>query len=637
MGPSGTSGGVFAGLTAKRLLVASPFMVVAIVLVALALLFMDLLSAARAYVGGESLWTKGQKEAVQQLQRYALSGSARDWQAYQAAIAVPLGDRAAREELEKPAPDYEIARRGLAAGGNHADDIDGMIRLFRWFRDDRLIDEAVRIWTAADGEIAQLTAAAEALHRRVGEGAGAAEVQPLLQRIDAIDARLTPLEVRFTATLGEATRHALALLKWALLGAALSLIAVGALAARGVARRGSHIEAQLRASEARLRSLWETTSDAVLIVAADHTIRFANPAVLKLFGYRAEELVGKELALLQPERLQAAHRHAVHRYVDSGVRRLDWNGTETVARHRNGSEFPVEIVFSELMLDGQRHFVGFVRDITKRKEAERAVLEANERLEQRVAERTHALQAANERLLELDRLKSQFLATMSHELRTPLNSILGFTSLMREGAAGPLTDEQLRQLGFVHASGEHLLALISDLLDLSRIESGHMDLATAPFDFAGVVQEVASNLKPMVAHKGLRLELHVPASLPLVGDRRKCYQVLLNLANNAVKFTERGSVTIAAVASAGRLRVSVSDTGIGVRPEQVGLLFEVFRQLDGSPRRTHEGTGLGLHLCRKLLDLMGGEIEVASEFGAGSCFTFSLPLRLRVPEAAPAH
>ena len=138
-----------------------------------------------------------------------------------------------------------------------------------------------------------------------------------------------------------------------------------------------------------------------------------------------------------------------------------------------------------MQLEGERLFVGFLRDITKRKEAERAVREANEQLEHRVAERTRELREANERLMELDRMKSQFLATMSHELRTPLNSILGFTSLMREGMAGPLTSEQQRQLGFVHSSGEHLLALINDLLDLSRIESGRMNVARAPFDFAG--------------------------------------------------------------------------------------------------------------------------------------------------------
>jgi signal transduction histidine kinase len=327
----------------------------------------------------------------------------------------------------------------------------------------------------------------------------------------------------------------------------------------------------------------------------------------------------------------------VQRYLQSGVRTLDWNGTEVMARHRDGHHFPVEIVFSELSLDGERHFVGFLRDITKRKDAERSVRDSNERLEQRVAERTRELREANERLVELDRMKSQFLATMSHELRTPLNSILGFTSLLREGLAGPLNEEQNRQLGFVHGSGEHLLALINDLLDLSRIESGRMDVAVAPFDFATVAAEVGVSLKPLIQKKGLRLEIKMPHTLPMVGDRRKCYQVLLNLTGNAVKFTERGHVRIDASALDGRLSASVSDTGIGIRPEQLRLLFEAFRQLDGTPRRVYEGAGLGLHLCRKLLDLMAGEIRVESEFRAGSRFSFSVPLDLnKVARAQPA-
>ncbi|HET7526740.1 MAG TPA: ATP-binding protein, partial [Burkholderiaceae bacterium] len=355
------------------------------------------------------------------------------------------------------------------------------------------------------------------------------------------------------------------------------------------------------------------------------------------FGYGANELDGQPLALLQPPRAYAAHREALQHYLQSGVRTRSWKGgVETLARHRSGREFPVELMFSELWLDGERHFVGFLRDITKRKEAERAVHDSNERLEQRVAERTRELREANERLMELDRMKSQFLATMSHELRTPLNSILGFTSLMREGLSGPLTDEQRRQLGFVHASGEHLLALINDLLDLSRIESGRMDVAAGPFDFAAVAAEVGVNLKPLIKQKGLRLEFAMPGSLPLVGDRRKCYQVLLNPANNAVKFTEHGHMRIEAGLREGRLHARVADTGIGIRPEQLKLLFEAFRQLDGSPRRLYEGTGLGLHLCRKLLDLMGGDIEVHSEFGAGSRFSFSLPARLSARQAAPA-
>jgi PAS domain S-box-containing protein len=623
--------------TPRRLLVASPFVAVAVVLVVLAISFMQLLSAARAYVGGESLWTKAQKQAVQSLARFAQLRDGAEWTAYQQAIAVPLGDRVAREELEKRSPDYEVARRGFIAGGNHVDDIDGMIRLFRWFRHDRLIDEAIGIWAEADGLIAQLGTVAERLRQAVESDAPPVQVMQLLLQIDDLDKRLTPLEVRFSATLGEATRTTMTLLNVALAAVALGLTALGTLIARGVARRGSQVEAQLRASEERFRSLWETTSDAVLIVTIDHTIRFANPGVSQMFGYTPDELDGQSLSLLQPERAYAVHKAALQRYLESNLRAQDWNGIETWGRHRSGREFPVELVFSELQLDGEPHFVGFLRDITKRKEAERAVREANEQLEQRVAERTRELRTANERLMELDRMKSQFLATMSHELRTPLNSILGFTSLMREGMAGPLTDEQRRQLGFVHASGEHLLALINDLLDLSRIESGRMEIARAPFDFAAVAAEVGVNLKPLITQKKLRLEFGLPGTLPMVGDRRKCYQVLLNLANNAVKFTERGHVRIDASARDGRLQASVSDSGIGIRPEQLQLLFEPFRQLDGSPRRLYEGTGLGLHLCRKLLDLMGGDIQVHSEFGHGSRFSFSVPLALpTAPVAAPA-
>ena len=623
--------------TARRLLVASPFVAVAVVLVVLAVFFMDVLSAARAFVGGESLWTKGQKQAVQHLERYAHSGAETSWQGYLQTIAVPLGDRLAREELDKASPDYEVARRGFINGGNHADDIAGMIRLFRWFRHVSFIDEAIRIWAEGDRLIAELTGTADELRRGVQAGAPAAALAPLLAHIDDLDRRLTPLEVRFSATLGEATRKTTFLLSVVMVAMAVLLTVLGALVARRVAARGARIEARLRASEERFRSLWETTNDAILVVALDHTIRFANPAVQKLFGYTPEELAGRPLSLLQPEPAQAAHQAAVQRFLHDRVRTLDWGGTELTALHRDGSPIAVEIVFSELRLEGEQLFVGFLRDIGKRKEAERAVLEANDRLEQRVAARTRELRGANDRLMELDRMKSQFLATMSHELRTPLNSILGFTSLMRDGMAGPLNAEQRRQLGFVHSSGEHLLALINDLLDLSRIESGRMDVSVAPFDFVAVVAEVGHHLKPLVEQKGIELSIHAPESLPMVGDRRKCYQVLLNLTSNAIKFTERGAVRIDASARADKLTACVSDTGIGIRPEELRLLFEAFRQLDGTPRRLHEGTGLGLHLSRKLLDLMQGEIRVESEFRSGSCFSFTLPLDLNSVRRQPTQ
>ena len=266
---------------------------------------------------------------------------------------------------------------------------------------------------------------------------------------------------------------------------------------------------------------------------------------------------------------------------------------------------------------------GVIQDITTRRRAEDALRQQRDQLEQLLAERT----AANARLRELDRLKSEFLSTMSHELRTPLNSIVGFTGILLKELAGPLNPEQHKQLTLVQSSSRHLLALINDLLDLSRIESGRIELQRESFDFAGVVAEVSAFLQPVVTQKPVVLRHEcVPAALPLVGDRRRSLQVLLNLATNAVKFTEHGEVALDARLDAGRVVVTVRDTGIGIRPDQMPHLFEAFRQLDASARRHYEGTGLGLHLSRKLLELLGGTIAVESAPGAGSTFTFTLPL-----------
>jgi signal transduction histidine kinase len=286
----------------------------------------------------------------------------------------------------------------------------------------------------------------------------------------------------------------------------------------------------------------------------------------------------------------------------------------------------------EWALDEQS-FAGSIADLValgfeacRRRQAESALRDARDRLEHKLDERTRELAEANERLQELDRLKSEFLATMSHELRTPLNSIIGFTSILRQELAGPLNDEQKKQLGMVQSAGRHLLALINDLLDLSRIESGKLPVARERFKIASVVEEVVTSLAPLVAQKRLRFktELDDPA-LELSSDRKKCFQILLNLANNALKFTQQGEVRICVASSPGHVTIVVSDTGIGIKPGSMTHLFEAFRQVDGSARRVYEGTGLGLYLCKQLTSMLGGEIRAESEFGAGSRFTVALP------------
>jgi signal transduction histidine kinase len=250
----------------------------------------------------------------------------------------------------------------------------------------------------------------------------------------------------------------------------------------------------------------------------------------------------------------------------------------------------------------------------------------NRNLEGLVAERTADLQQAKERAEAADRIKSAFLATMSHELRTPLNSIIGFTGILIQGMVGPLNDEQKKQLGIVRESSNHLLALINDVLDISKIEAGQLELSARPFDLREALEKTVQGLRPLARQRGLELDLQMAdGPWPCTGDRRRVEQIVLNLASNAIKFTEQGSVRISCTGGDGAVEVRVRDTGIGIKAEDLGLLFRPFRQVDSGTTRKYEGTGLGLSICKRLVELMGGRIWVESVPGEGSSFTFVLP------------
>lgn len=254
------------------------------------------------------------------------------------------------------------------------------------------------------------------------------------------------------------------------------------------------------------------------------------------------------------------------------------------------------------------------------------VLHHSEQLEQRVTERTEELAVAMERAQEADQLKSAFLATMSHELRTPLNSIIGFTGIMLQGLTGPLNEEQLKQMSMVQSSARHLLALINDVLDISKIEAGQLELASASFDLRSSLEKTVKLVAPQAAKKGIELKLHIAPDVSTVcADQRRLEQVFLNLLNNAVKFTEKGHVHIHCDGEMDHYIVAVSDTGIGIKQEQLPGLFQPFHQIDTGLARKHEGSGLGLSICKKLMDMMNGSISVTSEWGSGSTFTIRFP------------
>lgn len=260
-------------------------------------------------------------------------------------------------------------------------------------------------------------------------------------------------------------------------------------------------------------------------------------------------------------------------------------------------------------------------------------------LEGRVMERTEALANANRELLEAkhaaesaDRLKSAFLATMSHELRTPLNSIIGFTGIILQGLAGPLNDEQSKQLGMVRDSARHLLALINDVLDISKIEADELVMANERFDLRDSISKVTAIAQPLAQKKNLSLQVDMAPDIDFMqGDARRVEQILLNLISNAIKFTDTGTVSVTAVRVRSdqdqeNVNVRVADTGMGIKEEDLNTLFKPFRQIDSALSRAHEGTGLGLAICQRLATLMGGTITVSSHWGQGSVFTVTLPL-----------
>jgi PAS domain S-box-containing protein len=238
-----------------------------------------------------------------------------------------------------------------------------------------------------------------------------------------------------------------------------------------------------------------------------------------------------------------------------------------------------------------------------------------------------SLKAALIKAESADRLKSAFLATMSHELRTPLNSIIGFTGILLQKMVGPLSAEQEKQLGMVQGSARHLLELINDVLDISKIEADQVKLANSVFNAGESIQRCVERIRPLAQKKGLELITDLDgANIVIKSDLRRVEQILFNLLNNAVKFTERGYVKVESRVENNMLRTSIIDTGIGIKPEDLQILFVPFQQIDSGITRQYEGTGLGLSICGRLIDLLGGEVSVQSKPGKGSTFTFTLPL-----------
>jgi PAS domain S-box-containing protein len=379
-------------------------------------------------------------------------------------------------------------------------------------------------------------------------------------------------------------------------------------------------------ADRRFRELLEAAPDAIIEVDRDGRIVLLNAVTEKIFGYTREELLERSVELLIPQELRGAHCGHRSAYWGHPSTRTMGSGLKLYGQRKDGTRFPVEISLSPVKSDDGFRVTAIIRDISEREQVEDRLRAIQEKYTRELAETNRELELRNLEIERANRLKSEFLASMSHELRTPLHTVIGFSELLGEEIEGPLNEKQKRFIGHIHKDSLHLLDLINDILDLSKIEAGQLELRREHFDVAAAIEEVLGSIRAQGSAKSIQLTTGISVPAALDADRVRFKQVLYNLLSNAVKFTPQGGrIQVNARILDGFLQVTVTDTGIGIAKEEHASVFDKFHQVGATTKGVREGTGLGLAITKHLVEQHGGRIWLESAPGKGSCFTFTVP------------
>lgn len=500
---------------------------------------MNTLSAVRALVGGEGIWSKAQKDAVLDLQRYAYSRDNVHYKSFKKHIEIPLGDHQARVEMEKPDMDYEVVRDGFLKGQLAPDDIEPVVRLLRRFHKISYIQHAFAYWTRGDAMMARLIEAADELHQAINHKQGIEQeekIHTLLAEISEINDKLTEIENAFSFTLGQASRWLENILMILLVIAVITVESTGLLLTIAFSRRLS-------------RSLTELKNFSTEVGSGDFS------------------------------------------------KTLSVNSTDELGQ--------LAMSLNKMALD--------LKEVT---------------VEREVADRA-------------SQVKSLFLANMSHEIRTPLNSILGFVELLREESLSKA--ERKKYLDIIERTGNSVATIINDILDISKVEAGKFEIEKASCSLEQIITDVKSLLSLRSESKGIFLEFkrnNLPENI--ITDPTRLKQILLNVIGNAIKYTDKGGVTVSFEIKGNQLHCLVNDTGGGIQKENRDKLFQPFSQIDPSIRKRFSGAGLGLILSKRLAQFLGGDVVLLkSTIGVGSTFlitvTFEFPIqRVGQRQAMPA-